>query len=169
MASLTNQLLLLSRDDRSELDDDRELIAVDKLFSAALGLSDASSVSAPTVVVAPAHGLTVLGSRDLLVHAVRNVVDNAIKYTDPAGRVEVTASARGTSVNIVVTDTGHGMSLDESRHAFDRFWRAPSAHVVPGHGIGLSLVRQIVEAHGGRVHIASTAGEGTTVTMTLPS
>ncbi len=169
MASLTNQLLLLSRDDRSELDDDRELIAVDELFTAALGMSDASGVSAPTVVAVPARGITVRGSRDLLIHAVRNVVDNAIKYTDATGTVKVTASPRGSSVDIVVTDTGHGMSLDESRHAFERFWRAPSAHTVPGHGIGLSLVDQIVEAHGGRVHIASVPGEGTTVTMTLPS
>jgi signal transduction histidine kinase len=169
MASLTNQLLLLSRDDLSERDDDQELIAVDEVLAAALGMSDASEASAPTVVAVPAPGVTVRGSRDLLVHAVRNIVDNSIKYTEPAGRVEVTASARGSSVDIVVTDTGRGMSLDESRHAFDRFWRAPAAHVVPGHGIGLSLVQQIVEAHGGRVHIASVPGEGTTVTMTLPS
>lgn len=169
LASLTNQLLLLSRDDRSELEGEREPIAVDDLVAAATRRNDAADVSVPAVVVVPAPGLMVAGSRDLLVHAVRNVVDNAIKYTEPTGRVEVSASARGASVAIVVSDTGRGMSLDEARHAFDRFWRAPSARTVPGHGIGLSLVRQIVEAHGGRVHIASVPGEGSNVTMTLPS
>ncbi len=169
LASLTNQLLLLSRDDRSELEGEREPIAVDDLMAAATRRNDAADVSVPAVVVVPAPGLMVVGSRDLLVHAVRNVVDNAIKYTEPTGRVEVSASARGASVAIVVSDTGRGMSLDEARHAFDRFWRAPSARTVPGHGIGLSLVRQIVEAHGGRVHIASVPGEGSNVTMTLPS
>ncbi len=168
LASLTNQLLLLSRDDRSEMSGERESIAVDDLFAAAVRQSEAAGPARAFVMV-PAPGVTVSGSRDLLVHAVRNVIDNAIKYTEPTGRVEVTASHRGASVNIVVADNGHGMSLDESRHAFDRFWRAPSARAVPGHGIGLSLVRQIVEAHGGRVHIASVPGEGTTVTMTLPS
>jgi len=126
-------------------------------------------VPAAAVVVVAAPGLMVTGSRDLLVHAVRNVVDNAVKYTERTGKVEVSASVRGAAVHIVVSDTGHGMSLDEAHHAFDRFWRAPSARTVPGHGIGLSLVRQIVEAHGGRVHIASVPGEGSTVTMTLPS
>ncbi len=169
LASLTNQLLLLSRDDRSEMSGERESIAVDDLFAAAVRQNEAAGEPAPVVVLVPAPGVTVSGSRDLLVHAVRNVVDNAIKYTEPTGRVEVTASHRGASVHIVVSDTGHGMSLDESRHAFDRFWRAPSARTVPGNGIGLSLVRQIVEAHDGRVHIASVPGEGTTVTMTLPS
>ncbi len=169
LASLTNQLLLLSRDDRSELEGERESIAVDDLFASAIRSADTADFPVPAVVVVHAPGVFVTGSRDLLVHAVRNVVDNAIKYTEPTGRVEVGASARGASVAIVVSDTGHGMSTDEARHAYDRFWRAPSARAVPGHGIGLSLVRQIVEAHGGKVHIASVPGEGSTVTMTLPS
>jgi len=169
LASLTNQLLLLSRDDRSEWEGEREPIAVDELLAAATRRNDAADVSAPAVVVLPFPGVTVRGSRDLLVHAVRNVVDNAVKYTEQTGKVEVSASTRGALVAIVVSDTGRGMSLDEAGHAFDRFWRAPSARTVPGHGIGLSLVRQIVEAHGGRVDIASVPGEGSTVTMTLPS
>ena len=169
LASLTNQLLLLSRDDRSELEGERESIAVDEVCAAAVAKGDAAVDRAPTVVVVPAPGVVVNGSRDLLVHAVRNVVDNSIKYTEPTGTVAVTAQQRGASVAIVVSDTGCGMSADEVNHAFDKFWRAPSARATAGHGVGLSLVRQIVEAHGGRVHIASVRGEGTTVTMTLPS
>lgn len=172
LASLTNQLLLLSRDDRSELAAEREVVDVEDVINAAVRSgepADDIKDAAPTVVVTPASGATVRASRDLLVHALRNVVDNARKYTDPTGRVEIATTSRGGSVTIVVSDTGRGMNADEVASAFDRFWRAPSARAVPGHGIGLSLVRQIVQAHGGRVDLASTPGEGTQVTITLPA
>ena len=172
LASLTNQLLLLSRDDRSELEAERDAISVDELIEAAVRSGEAAADSedrAPAVVVTPTPGVTVRAYRDLLVHALRNVVDNARKYTDPTGRVEIAATSRGGSVTIVVSDTGRGMTAEEAGSAFDRFWRAPSARSVPGHGIGLSLVRQIVEAHGGRVHLAATPGAGTQVTITLPA
>lgn len=169
LASLTNQLLLLSRDDRSELEGERESIAVDDLLAKAARRADAADEPVAAVTVTPAPELAVHGSRELLIHAVRNVIDNAIKYTEPTGRVDVTAQQRGAAVAIVISDTGRGMTPDEVRHALDRFWRGPSARAVPGHGIGLSLVRQIVEAHGGRVHIASDPGAGTVVTLTLPA
>lgn len=168
LTALTNQLLLLSREDRVDFDADREDIVVGELLDAAVKSARASEAPSPALSVSSAADLAVSGSRDLLVHALRNVVDNAFKYTDPSGRVDVTASSRGGSVSVVVSDTGRGMSSDEAHHAFDRFWRAPSARAVAGHGLGLSLVRQIVEAHGGRVHLASAPDAGTVVTIVLP-
>jgi signal transduction histidine kinase len=70
--------------------------------------------------------------------------------------------------HIQVADTGSGMTDDESAHAFDRFWRAQDARDVPGFGLGLPLVRQIVAAHRGKASITSALGSGTTVTLALP-
>jgi len=71
-------------------------------------------------------------------------------------------------VTVTVADTGLGMSPAEVERAFDRFWRAPSSRDVAGHGLGLSLVNQIVVSQGGSVTIKSAQGRGTTVAITLP-
>jgi signal transduction histidine kinase len=100
---------------------------------------------------------------------VDNLVSNAVKYT-PAGSVTVTLRSVGEWLVLTVSDTGVGMTKDEQRQAFDRFYRAPRARAtaVQGLGIGLSLVKSIAERHGGDVDINSTAGAGTSVAVAIP-
>ncbi|WP_296667180.1 HAMP domain-containing sensor histidine kinase [Demequina sp.] len=167
LAALTNQLLLLSRDDPESLVEERTSLEVEALLAEAAEAVRSGDPSVE-VAVAPCPGLTVEGSRELLVHALRNVIDNARKYgASPAG-ITVEALGQGAHVDIAVTDRGPGLTAADVDRAFDRFWRAPAARGVSGHGLGLSLVRQIVDAHGGRVRIDSAPGTGTTVTLSLP-
>lgn len=102
--------------------------------------------------------------------AVRNVVSNAVKFTGPDGHVALTVTGDSDHVRIAVADDGPGMSSDEVAQACDRFWRAQISHrqAIPGTGIGLSLARDITDAHHGSLDIDSTPGVGTTVTITLP-
>lgn len=101
---------------------------------------------------------------------VRNVVSNAVKFADRGGRVALTVTGDTDYVHIAVTDDGAGMSQDEIAQACERFWRAESTHrqAVPGTGIGLSLARDVIDAHQGTLVIDSTPGVGTTMTITLP-
>lgn len=103
--------------------------------------------------------------------AVENLVSNAIKYTNPGGRVSISSRSMGETTQIAVTDDGIGMSPDEVTQASNTFWRAESVlkDALPGFGLGLTLVRDIVDAHHGSMHINSAAGSGTTVTLTLPA
>jgi signal transduction histidine kinase len=94
-----------------------------------------------------------------------NLVANALRYTPADGRVAVAASAAGDEVTIRVSDTGSGMEPDEVEHAFDRFYRSQGS---TGSGLGLSIARNLVEAHGGRIGLTSEAGRGTTVVVALP-
>jgi two-component system OmpR family sensor kinase len=110
----------------------------------------------------------VLGDWDLLYLASYNLLDNALKFTRPGDTVEVRAFEDGSFVAIEVADTGPGISEDEVARVWEELYRGQGARGVPGSGLGMALVRAIVERHGGRVSLRSRAGQGTVVTMRLP-
>ncbi|MCY7300666.1 MAG: HAMP domain-containing histidine kinase [Ilumatobacteraceae bacterium] len=165
LAQLTNDLLLLSRDSSVELEATFEAVSLTELARIAVG---AQGPAAAKVRVNSTRAVLVDGSRGLLARAITNLVDNAVKFTDESGHVEVTVTSTGKVAQIVVFDDGIGMTEAETAHAFDRFWRAQDARSTPGSGLGLPLVKQIIIAHHGKVSIDSSAGVGTTLTLTLP-
>ena len=99
--------------------------------------------------------------------ALGNLVDNAIKYTPPGGRVQVSAEESPLFTKITVSDTGPGIAEDEHAKVFDRFYRGRSAGV-EGVGIGLFLARQIVSAQGGYIRLRSRPGQGSAFSIFLP-
>jgi two-component system OmpR family sensor kinase len=110
----------------------------------------------------------VLGDWDLLFLATYNLLDNALKFTRPGDTVEVRAFEGGSFVAIEVADTGPGILEEEVSRVWEELYRGQGARGVPGSGLGLALVRAIVERHGGRVTLRSREGQGTVVTMRLP-
>jgi two-component system, OmpR family, sensor histidine kinase BaeS len=96
---------------------------------------------------------------------VTNLVANAMRFTPAGGRILLAAFASDGAVTIRVSDTGPGMAPDDVEHAFDRFYRSPGSS---GSGLGLSIARNLVEAHGGRIGLRSEPGAGTTVEVVLP-
>jgi signal transduction histidine kinase len=94
-------------------------------------------------------------------------VDNAVKYTPPGGHVRVAARPADGNVIMTVTDTGIGISRDELPRIWERLYRGDRSRSERGLGLGLSLVRAIVEAHGGTVEVVSTPGEGSRFTIVL--
>ncbi len=106
---------------------------------------------------------------DRVAQIARNLVSNALKFTPPGGRVAVaTRDGDGRAV-LEVSDTGIGMTPEQSARAFERFWRSPDVAGVPGTGIGLTIVRELVAAHGGDVGVESAPGKGSTFRVTLPA
>lgn len=110
----------------------------------------------------------VLGDSDELQSAVENLVSNAVKYSHPGGEVRVGLQAEGGQVLLTVEDQGIGIPDADQGHLFKRFFRAGNTGDIHGTGLGLALVRQVVERHGGSVTLVSAADEGTQVTVTLP-
>jgi two-component system sensor histidine kinase MprB len=104
------------------------------------------------------------GSTDSLQVAVRNLLDNAAKFGPCGGRVGVCLRA-GV---LTVRDHGPGIAPADLPHVFDRFYRAPSARGIPGSGLGLSIVRQVAERHGGTVRAEAPPGEGTLIRFSIP-
>jgi signal transduction histidine kinase len=114
----------------------------------------------------------VLADADKTRQALLNVLSNAVKYSPRGGRIEVRTLLRhrteGSQVGIRVSDEGIGMTPAQCARAFERFYRAEPLGDIPGTGLGLSLVREIMQIQGGEVCLVSAEGEGTQVTLWLP-
>ena len=107
------------------------------------------------------------GDKYLLLLAIYNLLDNALKYSDTG--IEVTAWNEYQSVEINVKDNGAGIPQVELPHVWEELYRGTEVRHIQGSGLGLALVKAIVERHGGQVDISSSPHDGTTVTMTLPA
>lgn len=109
----------------------------------------------------------IMGDRDRLKQVFINILDNAIKYSNPGGSIRVEAADMGNHVQIVVSDNGVGISKEDLPNIKNKFYKANRTR--PGSGIGLALADEIIRRHKGRLEIDSEEGEGTTVTITLPA
>jgi signal transduction histidine kinase len=114
-----------------------------------------------------AESIAVLTNRELAEQAVLNIAENAAKYTTE-GRITLEAEVRDDMAQIVVTDTGVGISQRDQPRVLDRFYRASANGSVEGFGLGLAIVRSAVDALGGELELDSTVGAGTVVRMRLP-
>ncbi|HEU4760275.1 MAG TPA: ATP-binding protein [Dehalococcoidia bacterium] len=108
--------------------------------------------------------------RDRLGQVLRNLLDNALRYTPPGGRVDVEVKGQAKQVIVSVADTGSGIAPEDLPHVFDRFYRADGsrARATGGSGLGLAIVKQLIEAHGGHVWAESEAGRGSVFSFSLP-
>ena len=102
-----------------------------------------------------------------LTQAVSNILNNAFKYSPEGGAVELSAILDDSRVGIQVRDQGLGMSQTSVEHIFDRFYRADPSCNIPGSGLGMAVVKEIMDVHGGEIEIHSAMGEGTQVTLWL--
>ncbi len=109
----------------------------------------------------------IVGDRDRLKQVFINIIDNAIKYSNPGGRVRVEAADMGAHVQVVISDSGVGIAKADLPNVKNKFYKANRTR--PGSGIGLALADEIVRRHKGKLEIESEEGVGTTVTITLPA
>jgi PAS domain S-box-containing protein len=127
-----------------------------------------SLLSGHNVQVAVGEDLTVLVDRSAFIRVLENLLSNAAKFSPPGSVIAVTGQATDASVRLSVSDQGPGIKADERDRVFDRFYRVPDvAARHAGTGIGLAIVKQFIEAQGGRVTLESQPGSGSTFTLSL--
>ena len=112
---------------------------------------------------------TFLADEMLFSRAVNNLVENATRHTPAGGTIEIAIANRGANSEVAVADTGAGIAAEHLPRVFDRFYRADSSRSSEGVGLGLALVKSIMDLHGGAARIDSKPGHGTTVTLTFPT
>jgi two-component system OmpR family sensor kinase len=172
MSRLVDDLLLLARGDAdgAAQPEHRELVDVgdvlDEVVSGARAAFPERTIQLAMHVMPP-----VLGDRDQLIRAVRNLVTNAAVHTDPERPISITGWTDSGGAVVSVVDGGPGLPAEEAAHVFERFWRADKARsrAKGGSGLGMSIVATIVRAHGGSVRFDSTVETGSTATIWLPA
>ena len=169
MTRLVNDLLLLARADVGSLPIERERVALDTVM---LDVYRQLSLLNPPVDVRleEVDQVAVLGDADRLKQLILNLADNAIKYTPPGGQVCLRLFKTETEAHVEVADDGIGIPEEDLPYIFDRFYRVDKARTRAhgGSGLGLSIVKWIVDVHGGKIYATSDVGEGTTFHVTLP-
>jgi PAS domain S-box-containing protein len=166
---MVEELLFLSRIDAGGLELDLEEVDVVELAQAALGSADpAAAAGRITLEFEGPAALRTRADPNRLVQVFDNLISNAIKFTPERGSVKLSVGSDDGTIVATVSDTGCGVPPTEQPRLFERFFRSSATRDVPGTGLGLTIVRAIVESHGGSVVCKSVPGEGTTFTVTLP-
>jgi two-component system, OmpR family, phosphate regulon sensor histidine kinase PhoR len=166
--SLVADLLDLSRLEREE--PDRDPVGLDLLITEEVERVRPAVADKGIALVVATTAAQMRGSRRDLAIAIRNILDNAVRYTGRGGEIHVSLARDGQELVLAIRDTGEGIPTRDLGRIFERFYRVDAARsrLSGGTGLGLSIVKHVVEGHGGAVEVASELGQGSTFTVRLP-
>src|SRR5437764_4332745 len=160
---MLNTLMDISEAESGAMPLQREPVALQDVVQRAIDLyHDAADAKSVVLSVASSPDVIVMGDRTRLEQVAANLIDNAVKYTPAGGRVEVSVGREDSRGVLQVRDTGPGILANELPRIWDRLFRGDQSRTERGLGLGLSLVKAIVEAHGGTVDVHSAPGQGST-------
>ena len=166
---LTGDLRLLSLADAGDLTLQRREVSVARLLAeVAAAFEDRAGQAEVTLAVQAAGGPPAWLDPVRITQVLHNLVQNALNYTPAGGTVTLSARVHAAGWRISVRDTGRGIAPEHLERVFDRLHRVDEARSAPGSGLGLSITRTLVEAHGGTLLLESRVGQGTVATLTLP-
>lgn len=169
LTKLIEELLILSKFDKAaqELNTEKEDLT-DLIYSVIEEMKSKADKRKISIEAALENGISVDVNKILMSHAISNILDNAIKYSNAGGHVRIETSAEHNTAVIKISDQGIGIHQSELSLVQERFYRARNSNIAQGSGLGLSLCREIVEKFNGQLMIESEVGVGTTVSIQLP-
>ncbi len=168
--SLVRNLLALARMDRNDAGTDMKRFDLSHaVLDVTLPFESTVYEAGKTLEIDVPDGIDCLGNEEMIKQLTVILLSNALKYSDPGGRIEVNLKTKGKQREIRVFNTGEPIEPDNRERIFDRFWRADPAHGrdTGGHGLGLAIARSIVEKHKGRITVDSPEGTGNAFTVML--
>jgi PAS domain S-box-containing protein len=166
---LVEDLLFVSSSSSGRATLDLAPVDIDAAVGAAVDAARPSAVAGEVQLsVRGSAGGTILADAQRVAEVIENLLSNAVKFTPQQGRVDVEVSGDGDAVSVCFLDTGQGIDEDDASRLFERFFRASDAEGLPGAGLGLSIAKTIVDAHGGTIHVERREGDGASFEVRLP-
>ncbi len=170
LSALAANTQLLTSLDNKEIIADKTVFSLDEqLRNCMLSLEPVWSKKNIELNMSDVDEVKFYFNEQLMSHVWHNLFDNAVKFTPDGGFISVSCRQSGNRIIVEITDSGCGISEEAIPHIFEKFYQADRSHASKGNGLGLSLVKKIVELSGGKVSVSSVLGKGTTFTVNLPS
>lgn len=169
LADLSSNILLLSRYEHQQIIQDQKPYELDEQLRRCVLLLEQQWSAKRLELDIDLPPLRYTGNEEMMEHVWLNLIGNAVKFSHPGGLVRVRGEQRARRIEVTVSDEGIGMNRQTMEHIFDQFFQGETAHSSAGNGLGLSLVRRIVDLCGGEIRVESEEGVGTTFHILLPA
>ncbi|MBZ5675354.1 MAG: DUF4118 domain-containing protein [Acidobacteriia bacterium] len=167
---LASRLLGAAKLDTADFKPQREPLLFSRLVGAAIQRIDQATDRDRFHIYAPSEEVAILADRELVLTSIAQLLDNALKYSEPGSPIDVVVAVINAEVVLTVRNKGLVVAAKDRERVFERFYRAPETQDLPaGTGLGLSIVKRIVEAHHGRVWAKGEANYGTLFSISLPA
>ena len=168
LANMSSNVLLLSKLESQEIVSDKEVFSLDEQLRTCMLMMEEQWSDKNLTIDMDLDEIEYYQNKDLLYHVWMNLFSNAVKFTKENGTINVQCHTASDAVFVVVSDNGIGMNEETKKHIFDKFYQGDTSHATAGNGLGLSLVKRIIEMMGGRISVESNLGKGSTFIVSLP-
>ena len=168
LANMASNILLLTKLENQQIVTDREEYRLDEQLRKCILLLEKNWSAKEIELSLNMDEVTYVGNEEMMSHVWVNLIGNAVKFSPQGGLLEITCARMGNGVIATIRDHGEGMDEDTQKRIFEKFYQGDSAHATEGNGLGLSLVKRIVDLCNGQVVVDSHPGAGTAFTVTLP-
>jgi len=168
LANLSANILLLSKLENQQILTEKTDFSLDEQIRASILLLEKEWTAKELNLDIDLSEVTINGNAEMLSQVWMNLLSNAIKYTPRGGEIGVTLIRIEQAVEVTIRDNGIGMDALTKSHIFEKFYQGENSHHARGNGLGLSMVKRIVELSSGKIHVESEKGVGSTFVITLP-
>lgn len=169
LSALSQNTLLLTGLENKDIISDKTLFSLDEQLRDCMIRLEPQWSEKNLEIEMDLDEISFFWNEKLLSHIWNNLFDNSVKFTQIGGKINVSCKADGEIITVSVTDSGCGIPEESIPHIFEKFYQADVSHATKGNGLGLPLVKKIVELCGGEIRVESTVGVGTAFTVTLPN
>lgn len=168
LANLSSNIQKLSKLENKELLPMKQEIALDEQIRKCIIILSPKLEDKNIDISMNDVGIKILGNEDILQQVWINLINNAIKYTNENGKIEINLSETKTSAIVEIKDNGIGIEEEKQKRIFEKFYQVDSSHATEGNGLGLAIVKEIIELHKGKISLESQIGKGSTFIVELP-
>ena len=168
LATMSSNVLLLSKLESQGIITDKETFSLDEQLRTCMLMFEEQWSEKNISIDMDLDEVNFYQNKDLLYHVWINLIGNAVKFTKQSGSISVKCRRLNNAVCVVISDNGIGMDKDTADHVFEKFYQGDSSHATAGNGLGLSLVKRIIDMMYGRITVESALEKGSTFTVSLP-